>query len=287
MANLPDELAALPPPELIEELDYEARLALFVTQLVTLMSAAGIEYDVDELEGDPAKILLEVATFIDINLRQRINEAMRANLLPYAYGGDLDILGQFYDAARLSGESDDDYRRRIVLAIRGRSTGGTEPRYRFVAMSADERVADAAVYTVGKSPVVHVAVFSKEAGGVPDNAMLAAVTAALNDPEVRMVSDEIDVHPAVRQVVNIVADIWLLPEASDTIIPTMEAALRAAWERDGSLGRDLTPAYVTARLMLDGVSDVKPTSPATVVAAEFNEAIALGTITLVNKGRAY
>ena len=115
MANLPDELAALPPPELIEELDYEARLALFVADLVTTMQAVGIDDDVDELESDPAKILLEVATFIDQNLRQRINEAMRANLLPFAYGGDLDILGQFYDAPRLVGESDEDYRYRTPI----------------------------------------------------------------------------------------------------------------------------------------------------------------------------
>lgn len=287
MANLPDELAALPPPELIEELDYEARLDLFVTQLVTLMSAAGISYDVDELEGDPAKILLEVATFIDTNLRQRINEAVRANLLPYAYGGDLDILAQFYDVTRLDGEDDDRLRRRVVLAIRGRSPGGTAPRYAAVAMGADVRVSNVNVYTIGKSPVVYVAVFSSEAGGVPDQPMLDAVEAALHDPEVRMVSDTIVVRSGISAVANIVADVWLTPGASTTILVAMEESLRAAWAVDGEMGRDLNKSYISAKLMLDGVQDIVVTSPASTVVADFNEAIAIGTVTLVNRGRQF
>lgn len=284
---LPDELAALPPPELIEELNYETRLALFVTRLVTLMAAADIEYDVDQLEFDPAKILLEVATYVDQNLRQRINEALRSNLLPYAYGADLDLLGNFYDTPRLANETDDTYRRRIVVSIRGRSTGGTEPRYRAVALAADPRVADASVYKIGKSPIVHVAVFSRDAGGVADQALLNAVSAALNAPAVRMVSDEINVHPAIRQTINVVVDAWLLPEASDTLIATMETALRTAWTRDGVMGRDLTPSYIGARMMLDGVQDVRVTTPAVAAVAAFNEVIAIGTVTINNRGRAF
>ena len=282
---LPDELANLPPPELIEELDYDTRLGLFVTKLLADMQAVGIAYDVNEMESDPAKVLLRVATYIDINLRDRVNQAMRANLLPFAYGGDLDILAQFYDVTRMFGETDDALRARVVLAIRGRSTGGTEPRYRFIAVSADVNVADAAIYTVGKSPVVHVAVFSKINGGVADAPMLAAVEAALMAPAVRMVNDTINVHPAVRKVVNITADVWLLPSASNTILDSMEIALRAAWVKDGALGRDLTRSYVSGKLMLDGVQDVEPTM--TTAVAAFNEAIAIGTVTLNNRGRKY
>lgn len=286
-ATLPDELANLPPPQIVEEIDYEARLALFVTKLVADMNAVGIAYDVNELEYDPAKILLQVVAYFDVNLRQRINAAVQSNLLAYAYGGDLDILGQFYDTPRLFGETDDFYRLRIIRSIRGRSPGGTAPRYESVAMAADPRVANAVVYTIGKSPVIYIAVFSKEAGGVADSAMLAAVTAAVNDPAVRLVNDTIVVLPAVRRVVNVVADVWLLPQSSDTLIVPMEAALRAAWDRDDGLGRDLTRSYIGARMMLDGVQEIDVTSPAISALADFNEALAIGTVTLNIKGRKF
>lgn len=285
--TLPDELANLPAPELIEELNFETRLSSFLTLLVTEMNAVGIQYDVDEMESDPAKILLEVAASIDINLRQRINEAVRANLLPYAYGGDLDILAQFYDVTRLDGEDDERLRRRVVLAIRGRSPGGTVPRYSAVAMAADVRVSNVNVYTVGKSPIVYVAVFSSEAGGVPDQPMLDAVDAALQHPEVRMVSDTIVVQSGISAVANIVADVWLTPQASTTILVAMEEALRSAWAIDGEMGRDLTKSYIAAKLMLDGVQDIVVTSPAASIEADFNEAIAIGTVTLVNRGRQF
>lgn len=287
MAGLPDELANLPAPQLIEELDFEVRLAQFVAKLVELMHEVGIEYDVELLESDPAKILLEVSAFFDTNLRQRINEAFRANLLPYAYGPNLDILAQFYDVVRLEGEDDEAFRRRIVYNIRGRSPGGTEPRYQAIAMGADVRVADAKIYTIGKSPIVYVAVFSKENGGVPDGPMLAAVDAALQAKAVRMVNDTIVVLPAARTVTNLVFDVWLLPETSNTILTAMETSLRTAWARDGGLGRDLTPSYLAGKLMLDGVQDLVQISPVGTVVVNPYEAVAIGTITLNNRGRAY
>lgn len=284
--SLPPELASLPPPEVIEEISYEARLTTFMVKLVALFQEYGVDYDVGTLETDPGKILMEVATYVDTNLRQRINEAVRANLLPYAVGADLDHLAAFYDVTRLYQETDDALRSRVVLAIRGRSPGGTEPRYRYVARSADVRVADANVYTVGRDPTVQVAIFSTDGDGVADQALINKVNLALQDPAVRMVNDVIVVAGAIRQATAIVANLWLLPAASEGLPNVIEQALRAAWAAEGGLGRDLTRSWLTKYLMQAGVHRVEILSPAADVEIPPNQAASIGTITLNVMGRA-
>jgi len=285
--SLPAELEALPPPVVINEIDYAVRLQTLVDLLVAEMAAAGVTYDVNTLETDPAVILVQVAAYIDINLRQRVNEAVRANLLPYATSGDLDILAQFYDVIRLYQETDTALRLRVVLAIQGRSTGGTEPRYRGIALGADVRVADAAVYTVGKDPTVHVAVFATDNNGIADQPLLAAVDAALQAPAVRMVNDIIVVASASQQAVNIEANVWLLPQTAESVLTDMDAALTAAWTSEMALGRDVTPSWIYSKLQIGGIHKVELVTPTADIVVPFNEAAALGTITLNNMGRDY
>ncbi|HTM78170.1 MAG TPA: baseplate J/gp47 family protein, partial [Devosia sp.] len=257
----------------------------FIARLKAAFDAVGIDYDVDLLATDPGVILMEVAAYIDVNLRQRINEAIRANLLAFAYGGDLDHLAQFYDVSRQMGEGDERLRERVVLAIRGRSTGGTEPRYQAIAMAADVRIADVSVYTVGRDPTVRVAIFSSDNNGVASQSLVDKVSAALNDPAVRMVNDLIVVAPAVRQVVNISAQVWLLPQAPISTVSVIEAALRSAWADQIVMGRDVTRSWVVSRLMLGDVQRVEIDSPASDIAVPADQAAALGAVNLTVAGR--
>ncbi|MBX8827772.1 baseplate assembly protein, partial [Ochrobactrum sp. SFR4] len=119
----PDELAILPKPEIIEELDFEAILKRMLDKLRANYQNSGLAYTVERLRYDPQIIQLETASYSEMLLRQRINEAVRSQMLPFAYGGDLDILAAFYDVNRMFTESDERLRTRIVLAIQGRSTG--------------------------------------------------------------------------------------------------------------------------------------------------------------------
>lgn len=285
---LPAELANLPPPSLVDLISYEARYAELKLKLAQLFIAAGLAYNADPLEVDPAQILLQDATYIDVGLRQRINEAIRSWFLAYAEGGDLDALAQWYDVTRAVGEDDDTLKRRIILAIQGRSTGGTEPRYKYIAITADPlAVADAAVYKVGRDPTINVAVFAKANGGVASPALLAKVDAALQDPDVRMVNDTIVVASAAQQTINIVANYWLLPQAPESTEAAMEASLRAAWAAEMLLGRDMILSWLSAKLQIDGVQKVEILAPASDITIAFNRAAALGSVTLNKIARAY
>lgn len=286
MSQLPPELEGLPPPDLVERIGFEARYADLRTKLVQVFTAAGIEYDVQDLETDPAQVLLQVSAYQDVLLRQRVNEAIRSWFLAYASGGDLDVLAQWYDVARLFGETDAALKRRVVLAIQGRSPGGTEARYRSIALGADVLVADVAVYTDGRDPTIHVAVFSTENGGIASTSLLAKVDAALQAPSVRMVNDRIVVASAAQQVVNVTANYWLLPGSAESVRASMEARLRAAWSRDMLLGRDPTQSWLLAALQTDGVQRVELVGWSDIEVA-FNRAAALGSITLNRMGRAY
>lgn len=284
---LPDELAALPRPNLVDELDIEVQIATFVARFVQLMQAAGIQYDVQQMESDPAKMLLEVAGSIDTNLRARINEAIQSWFLPFAYGGDLDILAQWYDVTRMFGETDAALRRRIIVNIKGRSPGGTEDRYRAIALGADVRVADAAVYTILRDPTIHVAIFSTDNSGVADSALIAKVNAALQDPKVRMVNDRIVVAGAARQSIAVTANVWLLPSAPEGTLDIIRANLAAAWARDMLLGRDVTRSWLLSKIQIDGVQRVDLVTPSADIEMPFNQAAAIGTVTLNMMGRAY
>jgi len=289
------DLTTLPKPQIIDEPNYDVILARVISEFVTLWNTLRADnpslnlppYDVTMLETDPAVIGMEAESFRESLLRARINDAIRANLLAFARGSDLDHLAAFYDVSRMIGELDDRLVTRVILAIQGRSTGGTEPRYKFIAMSADARVQDAIVYTVGRSPLIHVAVFSTAPDGVAPTDLLAIVNEALQDPAVRMVNDTIEVASAVLQVVNLAADLWLLPDADVATVARAEANLRAAWASARALGRDLTESWWTAQLMISGVHKVAPTAPIGDTVAPPASAIALGTVTLTNRGRAF
>lgn len=212
------DLSNLPKPQVIEEISADTLLDRKIDKLQSLFDEHGLPYDVSKTAYDPAVIQLEVSAYDETLLRQRINEAARANLLYFASGSDLDHLGDFHGVERIFGESDERYRTRIRLNRRGNSTGGTEPRYRYFALTADLRVKDVVVYRNGRSPLIHVAIFGDRPDGSADPELIAKVTAALNDPTVKMTNDTIEISSAVRITVNIAADIWLLPDAPLTVI---------------------------------------------------------------------
>lgn len=295
MATDPFDLSLLPAPGVIEELRYESILSrqrskfMEVWEAVRAANPSAVlpAYDVELLETDPAMIGNEAESYRETVLRARINDAAKANLLAFATGTDLDHLAAFYDVFRMAGEDDDRLVTRVILAIQGRSPGGTEERYRFIAMSADIGVSDAFVYTVGRSPLINVAIYSTATDGVASPSLLAKVNVALQAPGARMVNDTIVVASAVRKVVDIAADYWLLPNASADLPAAAEDNLRASWLAIRNLGRDLTTTWWTSKLMIAGMQNIVPIAPVTDVIANPDEAISIGTVTLHNRGRAY
>ena len=276
------DIEGLPAPQVIQEIDFEAMLAEAVADMVARFPAIS---GVIALESEPARKLLEVGAFRETLMRARVNDAARSQLLAFATAADLDHLAAFYDVTRLTGETDSALRARTILAIAGRSPGGTAERYRYVALSASADVRDAIVWRDALTPTVNVAIYSYDPGGVASATLLDAVSAALNAPAVRLVNDTIAVRSAVTTTVNVAASVYLLPETPKSVFSGLEAALRAAFTAEAGLGFNLTQSWLVARLMRPGVQRVVLSAPAADVAVAQYEAVALGTINLTFAGR--
>lgn len=281
------DLSRLPPPQVVEPLDFELILSRMLGDVTGRFQAAGIGYDVGHLETDPVRINLETASYSETLVRARINDAVRRTLLAFAKGSDLDHLGAAHGVLRMADEDDERFARRIVLKNMDRNSVGSEAHYMRVAFDAHVRVRDVVVYTVGRDPTIRVAILAAGNDGVADAPLLAAVDAAVQAPANRMVNDSIVVEPVVRQVVDVAADVWLLPDAPATTIADAEAALRAGWLADGRIGRDFSPSWAARYLSVAGIQRIENLQPAANVDVPFNQLAALGAVTLVDKGRAY
>jgi phage-related baseplate assembly protein len=151
------DFSSIPAPIIIEELDYEAILE----EMIADLQARDPSYT-EILESDPGVKILEVAAARELTLRQRVNDALRATLLRFAIGADMDNLAAFYGVTRLLDEDDEALRLRTIERIMGSSTAGGAAWYRYQALTADDRVKDAAVSSPEPGEVL-VSILSDEA----------------------------------------------------------------------------------------------------------------------------
>ncbi|PSM51363.1 phage baseplate assembly protein J [Campylobacter blaseri] len=93
------DLKSLPFPKVIEELKYDELLNNIKTLFIGYLNNEEIKL----LESDRFSALLETLAYRELILRARINSSVKAMLLPYATGSDLDNVVAIYGINRLSG----------------------------------------------------------------------------------------------------------------------------------------------------------------------------------------
>jgi phage-related baseplate assembly protein len=273
------DFSTIPDPTIIEALDFETILQDMIADL----QARDPAYT-EILESDPGVKILEVAAARELILRQRINDALKATLLRFAIGADLDNLAAFYGVARLEGEADEELRERTIERVMGSSTAGGRSWYRYQALTASPQIADVNV----DSPFpgqVRVSVLSKLGNGTPSPGLLAAVDAVMQSDAVRVITDQVTTVGAVIQTVNVQAQVWLLPETPATVFETLEETLRSAFATESGLGWDVTLSWLIAKLHQPGVQRVVLQAPTERFICDANTAPALGTVTLTLAGR--
>lgn len=276
------DLSRLPPPSIIDPLDFEQILEAMKADLAVRWP----EFDA-LLESDPAMKLLEVEAYRELLLRARVNDVFLSRLLAFATGSNLDHVGAFWEVARLDGEGDEPFRERIALTNKGRSTGGSKYWYEAAARRADVRVKSATAWRETLLPTIHIAILSTDNGGIPSSDILAAVNAEVQSDAVRLISDTVIVEAAVSQVTDIEADLWLLPSATGNLVEQIKTSVREAWEAEAGIGFDLELSWLQSRMHLSGVKRVQVNAPPASVVAPEGVAIALGEITLNVRGTEY
>ncbi len=236
---------------IIEKLSYEEIFSRMKEELVRRDETfSGL------VESDPAMKVLEVAAWRELLLRQRINEAVKGNLLKFATGEDLDNLADFYGVERQKEEEDERFRKRIKAKIKGWSTGGSKEYYRYHALSADKRVKDALVES--KVPgSVEISILSTELSTVPED-LLEIVKKQVTRDDIRVLTDtitvigcnitEIDIHSRMS-----ISSVISKEEIKEQCIKKFEASRRLGWS--------VTRSWIIANLFVEGVENVELIEP--------------------------
>jgi len=295
------DLNQLPAPDVVEELDYETILAERKATLISLYPAeeqAAIARTL-ALESEPLVKLLEENAYREVMWRQRVNEAARAVMLPYATGSDLDVLATNNNTARLVitpaddsaippvpavMESDSDLRLRTQQAFEGLSVAGPTGAYEYHGRSADGRVSDISVESPSPASVT-ITVLSRENEGKADAGLLAVVEQALNAESVRPVGDRVTVQAAeiVPYAVNATLFFYPGPEAG----PIRDAAaqkLQRYVTAQHRLGRDIRLSAIYAALHVEGVQRVELSEPTADITLGKHQASWCTGYTLLNGG---
>ena len=269
------DLSQLPPPQIVEQIDFEQILAERKAYMISLWSAdeqAQIAARL-EIESEPLTKLLQENPYRETVWRQRVNEASLANLLATARGTDLEQLAGNFNVNRLviqQGkanavppiptlmESDDSLRERAQMAWEGLSTAGPRNSYIFHARAADGRVADATAES--PSPAVAVVTVQSLLGdGTAPPELLAVVNAYLSDDDRRPVADRLTVQGAQILNYQVKAKLYLLsngPE-SEPILAAAQQRLLAYVHQRRRLGMEVSESALHAALHVEGVRKVE------------------------------
>ncbi len=255
------DLSQLPPPDVIETLDYETVLADALTRMAVLLPEVEATL---ALESEPLRKLIELVSYVVVLLRGRINDAARATMLATATGADLNNLAALLGVARLLitpatetteavYEADTALRLRAQLAPEAYTTAGSVGAYEYHARSADPRVADVSV-TSPEPGTVLVTVLSTEGSGAPTADLLAAVTAAVNPEEVRPLCANVIVAGPVLLNYAVEAEIIVGtgPDAS-AVLAAAQAAVAAYAAATHRIGATVALSGVMAALHQPGV----------------------------------
>ena len=257
-------LSDLEMPQIIEELSLSEILEQMRNKLIEIEP----EFTA-YLESDPLIKLMEIAAYRELLLRQRINQAAKANLLAFATESDLDNLAAFYGITRLENETDDELRTRTQAKIVGWSSAGSREAYKFHALNSDPRVKEANADSP-EPGLVRISILSKENNGVVSEDLLEAV----ND-YMQMLTDTVQVIPCNLIDIGVKAKITLMSSTPTEFLSIIKSSFKNAFAKIAGLGVSISRSWIISNLFLDGVKDVQLSSPISDVEVSETECIRL------------
>lgn len=267
------ELEKLPEPSIVEVLNFSA----IKDSLIADFKSRATEYDA-VVESDPAYKLLEVAGYINLLIRARINDALKGNMLAKATGSDLEHLAALYGLEREvvdpgdpdaippiepTYETDTRLRHRSQLALEGFTTAGSEGSYVFHTLNASPRVKDVDVYGSKEDPGhVIITVLGLDDDGTPDTELLETVEATLSATDVRPLTDFVTIQPPEIIHYTIQADLFFYSGPDPTVVKELcEQKITEYVTTHHLLGHDITLSGIYAALHQTGVQRVNLNTP--------------------------
>ena len=285
----PLDLSQLPAFQLVT-VDYETERTNLINGIVARFQAAGITYDVQTLETDPAVVLAEEFAYRKTIDLQGINDAGKRLTLASSYGAALDHIAATYYAdvgvARLplvttprpystnpeDWESDDRFRKRIQLAPATR-TAGTLESYEYFALTAAPYLIDAKAFNYASGLCqpggIVVVVLGQQPNPNPsldipaqdEAAQLVLAQNLLMNRDTKQGTDIVSVRAATRVPVTISAVLGLPDGPDPSLVVTAATTAVTAYAKDcaSNIGRELTESGQKASLYVGAVRRVRLT----------------------------
>ena len=287
------DLSTVPAPEVVAPLSFGEIIGEMLTDLADREPLLG-----NLSQADPAYKVLEVAAYRELLVRQRVNDAARAVMLPYATGSNLENLAALFGIKRQivnpgdaeanppvapTYESDTRLRQRVLLSLNTLSTAGPSGAYVAHAMSASAQVADVSIDSPTPGDVV-VTILSTEGDGTASDDLLAIVNGVLTADTVRPLTDRVTVQSATIAEYRVEADVICYP-GPDRAVALKEARKRVEQyvKTHHKLGHDVTLSGLYSSLHAGGVQNVVLREPQTGLVMSDTEA-PLCTDIVVNDG---
>jgi len=161
-------------------------------------------------------------------------------------------------------EEDDRYRQRIMSAPEAYTNAGSYGAYRHHAMSAHQSIVDVTVYGPAEGePPGQVALYPLTDTGLPSDAILSTVLAAVSAERVRPLTDTVIVRSPEAAPYTITATLIFYATADRADAMTRARSALDDWlsARQRTLGLDLVPEQISAILHVPGVYQAQVTSP--------------------------
>lgn len=295
------DLSRVPVPDAIQGLDYETIVSERIADLLSRLDAAGIPFDVEGLETDPAVILQQEDAYRELLQLAAINDAVRAVLLASSWGTNLDNIAAMFGLTRLVivpgdpettpptppvMESDDRFRRRIQLAPEAFATTGSRDAYAFHAFTAHVGVADVAVLNHASGMLapgeVAVVLLPDDPGNEAE--IVDAVRSRLIRDDVRPLTDALELRVAATVPASITAKLRLRRGPDPVVV--REAALTrldAFLARQRRIGAAVALSGIYGALQVDDVERVVLTAPTADIQPDVDEVVVVTEITLTTE----
>lgn len=294
----------LPPLKVIEELDFETLLKSRKERFIDLFKTRdekALWTKRLELESEPVTKLLEENAYLEMLVRSRINDSVKACLLPHATGTDLDNLATFYHLKRhvidegdpsakpprpKVMEDDEHFRQRLYLSFDRLNTAGSKNAYKAFALGVDGRIKDAFIFSPAGGIVDVYLLFEKGTKSHVQEELQQKVQAFLSAEDIRPLCDNVTVKIASVKKYNIEAtlQVFNLHEKAE-IEKRAKESVNDFCTHARRFGFDITTSAIIKALFVQGVQNVQLKSPLDTIAVAQHEVAELERIQLTIKGQ--
>lgn len=288
------DISQLPAPSIVETLSFDDIFARNMGFVV----ASDPDYTA-LLPSDSGYKLVQLVSWIEVNLRKRANDAAIGVMLAYAKGSDLEQIGARYQVFRLTivaadptttpptaavMELDADLKVRIQLAYEGLTTAGSVGSYIAHALGADGDVKDVSPLSLTPG-YANIFILSRSGTGAASAGLIAKVYAALTAELVRPFTDNVVVASADIVDYQISAELTFYdgPDA-EVVRAASEAAVRAYVESVRRIGYDVTLSGLYAALHQPGVQSVNLITPPANIAISDQQAAFCTAVSVTSAG---